>query len=361
MSRTAFVFATLFVIGAFGTLLAAACGGFGAAGPPGGADAVDGALDGAMDGAPVGDASGIVGTYGLATAGDGKGYCDQTFGAISKTFLGPSCCNAADRASGQYVLLVGLLAGLTQECETSLEVSIAKGRLTYNGAAAASCFAELQALAGTACVGAVDVTLANQGASCHGVFAGNVPVSGACINDYECADGLTCVGYATPLPSTIAPLEGTCQNPPAIDQPCAQIKPDGSFGSTTMSFKFGTHPDCAPGAYCTAAAGGKCAAARTAGQSCFETSDCAAGLSCINDKCDAAGPADVGGACSVAGDCKKGLYCQRAGAVESGSCQEKKAASSPCSGGTLSSECKGRCDAPDGSTTGTCVSFCGSP
>jgi hypothetical protein len=226
----------------------------------------------------------------------------------------------------------------------------------YNATAASSCFGEVQKLLGTACGGDVTVQ-AVDGASCHDVFAGNVAPNGACINDYECADGLTCVGYAMPLSGQ--PTEGTCQSPPAIDQPCAQTKPDGSVGSTTISFKFGTHPACAAGAYCTASAGGKCAAVRTAGQTCSETTDCAAGLTCINGTCDAAGPADVGGACALAADCKKGLYCQRAGAG-SGTCQEKKSASSPCSGGALSSECKGRCDAPDGSATGTCVSFCGS-
>jgi hypothetical protein len=305
MTRTAFVFATLFVFGPLGTVLAVACGGSGSGGaapPP------PGAADGAIGGETTGDAA-PVGTYEPATAGLGKSYCDQTVGAITDKLFGATCCSATDRSSPTFLLLEGLFATLAKDCATALEASIAKGRITYNAALATACYADVQTL-GATCGAGTDVTLQTSlGASCHGVFAGHVALSGACINDYECADGLTCVGYATPLPSSVAPLEGTCQNPPAIDQPCEQTKPDGSFGSTTISFKFGTHPDCAPGAYCTASAGGKCAALRTAGQSCSETTDCAVGLSCINGKCDAAGPADVGGTCSVAGDCKKGLFC----------------------------------------------------
>jgi hypothetical protein len=184
--------------------------------------------------------------------------------------------------------------------------------------------------------------------SCKLVFRGLVAENGACSMDADCLDGLTCVGWTSSS-------EGTCKQPPAIGEACGQGATDGGTLTLNINHPFGTHPECATGAYCSAR---KCVAQKNPGDSCTDDEQCAGGKLCRLGVCGDVGDADLNGPCKQNDDCKSGLYCQRPNFTDPGTCQTKLPAGSACTSSV--SSCKGRCDRPDSGTNGTCASFCGS-
>jgi hypothetical protein len=203
-------------------------------------------------------------------------------------------------------------------------------------------------LAGTACGSTNPLSVVTIGA-CTTAFVGQQAEGQPCNGSAECNDGLTCVGYN-------AQLEGTCEQPPADGAACGEAPTDGGATGVFLSWKFGDHPDCAPGAYCRS---GACKAQANAGESCSPPDGCAAGLSCYMGKCSSAGLAGENGACASSGDCQDGLRCAFPAGGGAGACLQKENAGAACSQ-AFGDECKGRCDVPDGGTSGACVSFCGS-
>jgi len=297
--------------------------------------------------------------YVTAPAGAGKAFCDGTWGVVGARF--ETCCTAEDKTTFQYALGRGLFLLVTNRCEGDLEASIAKGRLLYDPGLSAACQKAFNdVLNPTTCSATMPSQMdldAIQSGACKTAFVGTVPEGMPCSEAYECAPGTACVGYtqASVLSPDAGPgTDGTCVKTPGIGQACGQGSRDGGTGAIDESFD---PPACVDGAYCPGA-GQMCAPKKTDGQTCSKTAECANGLSCHRGTCNAAGASDVDGPCKVNDDCKSGLYCDKPSTAD-GTCKQKKVATSACTG-ALSSECQGRCSVPDGSSDGTCVTFCGS-
>jgi hypothetical protein len=65
-----------------------------------------------------------------------------------------------------------------------------------------------------------------------------------------------------------------------------------------------------------------------------------------------------GGACSIDKDCQLPLWCALPTDGGAATCETRQVAGATCAD---NGACLGLCDRPDGSTTGTCIAFCGSP
>jgi hypothetical protein len=288
-----------------------------------------------------------------ATAGQGKDFCDKTYVAFFNAYL--ACCTAQDKTRQEYALL-GLLTIVGQACETELEASIAKGRLSIDPKLAADCESAFAGLVSGGLCGKTSDQLgaqlnSAQAAECKPAIIGLQAIGQPCSGDYECVTGATCVGYTSKA-------DGTCKAPPAIGEACGKGSEEGGTG-LNVNLNFGDHPGCATGAYCSIQ---KCVAQKADGVFCGADNECLNGK-CHEDKCGSTGPTDVGTECRGNSDCKSGLYCQRSpdgGTI--GSCDTKKAAGAPCRGSGFNStgECKGVCDVPDGGDAGSCAAFCGS-
>jgi hypothetical protein len=339
---------TLVVLTSLGSTALLACGsGDSSSGPPpdgGNGSDVSFGTDGI---APPFDAAGIdAGTLGA--------FCEGVYGA----YLGAweACCTAADRATAEYAFLDGILRYIKGLCETNLAGSLADGRIQYDGAEGQTCIGAIQSLlAGYTCNGSFPSGGGSPGAAaaCKGAIVGQQPAGAPCQNDYECLDGLTCIGFIPQRGGTTT--DGVCSQPPGTGQACGAGQADGG-GGVTVHWSFGNHPDCVSGDYCSFS---KCAVQSGPGGNCGANDECTTGLTCIMSACSSSGPAPAGGNCQATSDCQSGLYCQSTDAGQS--CQPKLPAGSTCGGGFLGGNgCKGTCVVPDGGTTGTCASFCGS-
>jgi hypothetical protein len=285
-----------------------------------------------------------------ATAGAGKDFCDKTYVAYFNAYL--ACCNAQDKTRPEYAFLQ-LVNVIGQACEQDFEASIAKGRLSIDPTLAAECEGVFQSLVAGGLCGKTSEQLssqinATQAASCKPAIVGRQAVEQPCAGDYDCAPGLTCVGWTSKG-------DGLCKDHPAIGAACGKGTEEGG-GGVTVTLNFGDHPGCAVGAYCTFQ---KCAALKADNTSCADDKECLNGH-CHEGKCGSQGPTDLASACKVNSDCKSGLYCDHP--TDAGACANKKAEGATCHGAVFSStgECKGVCDVPDGGDAGTCASFCGS-
>jgi hypothetical protein len=284
-----------------------------------------------------------------AQPGQGTAYCQNTYGKLVAWF--PACCSPDDQQTTEYKLGVGIFAAATSTCGPDLEGSIAKGRLEYDAVAAQTCFDAWATVFGSACngnpiVATNSAALASSLETCKNVFRGRVAANGACARDTDCVDGLTCLGWT---PSS----DGTCATPPALSQACGEGLTDAAL-TLNITFPFGDHPGCAPGAYCNKI----CLAQSNPGGSCSKDEQCAGGKLCHAGTCGDVGDSDQNGSCKTNDDCKTGLYCQAPGLGQLGTCLPKQADGATCTSSV--SSCKGRCDRPDGGATGTCKSFCGS-
>ena len=302
-------------------VVAVACGGGTSSDAPGASNESDGGSSGTV-------------------VGSATNYCDATLGAFVQ-YLG-KCCTTDDKATAGYGLLAGLLSAGQASCSKTLDAGVSKGRLTINQDQLASCNATIAQVLPSLCGQPVNASSIDVNA-CKGVYKGTVAVGGACAGDQECQDGLTCVGWT-------ANSDGACKNPPAIGEPCGKGQSEGGTLELTSNFNFGSHPGCAPGAYCDF---GKCQAQVADGKSCLaDTKDECASGHCFEGKCGATPPSGQGGPCTTKSDCTSGLYCDRPSGAATGTCQAQKTAGSACT--NQQNECKGSC------TSGKCTSFCGS-
>lgn len=279
-----------------------------------------------------------------ATAAD---YCESTLGRFVAGF--GKCCTPDDQQTDQYKLQVGLFALAEKSCAPRLEASLASGRVGYDATAAQACYpAYQQAVDSIPCGGNVPTFLPEALASCAKVFTGRVAEAGACRGDYECLDGLTCVGFTTGS-------DGTCKRPPALNEACGEAQGDaGGQLDVHVRFGFGKHPKCSTGTYCF---NRTCRAEAQPGGACSSDDQCPDDLKCRQAVCSNAPVEDLGGPCKSHSDCKAPLFCEQPSFGAAGTCQPKKAAGEPC--GTFAL-CKGRCDRVDGGTSGTCKAYCGS-
>lgn len=282
--------------------------------------------------------------------------CKATWGTIYDSY--DACCSANDRTSVRYKLVFGQLGVFKEACTPQLEASAAAGRIALDQTGYEACtgaFAKF--FTGGACGKDLTPVLdIDTVAGCDAAVVGKQPAGMPCLRDYECQNGLTCIGYA-------GAHDGVCAAPPAIGSACGAGKSDGGAGGdAVVAFSFGDHPRCATGATCNRS-NGRCVASVAANQPCTDTEQCSAGLACLLGVCSSGAPSPAGGPCKATKDCLGGtLYCEGATAAAPGKCATKKPAGSACAaaGALGGSTCGGQCVAPDGGAAGQCVSFCGS-
>ena len=277
-------------------------------------------------------------------------FCNASFGAFFSDLQG--CCSAADMQSSYYGLVTGLVAQGQQFCGQQIPASVLAGRATFDPTAVAACEQQFQKTYSGKCWPELVTNHASTGgtfatSACRNVVTGLQHAGQPCTNDYECVDGLACVGETTTN-------DGACQAPGALGATCGE---GNCAGNCPTDWGFGNHPACVAGAYCF----GTCQALAMPGQSCLGEDSCVSGYVCV-----ATGPqascktsySPQGTECQQTQDCLDGLYCDTS--VEAGGygyCEPKGAAGATCTDGH---GCNGYCDLPDGGGAGTCVALCGS-
>jgi hypothetical protein len=301
-------------------------------------------------GAPPGDAGPGVDAAGITAAV--TAFCDGGYQAALAGLA--TCCTAADMQTSEYGVAVGGASLGTSSCIQQFVPSVVGGRAAFDADAAASCQHQIQATFAAGCWGALDGK-ANQApptifanAACSGVITGLQGVGKPCADDYECADGLTCVGET-------ASQDGVCQTPPAVGAPCGGMSCAGNCGT---DWGFGNHPECAPGGYCD----DTCQALSSSGQPCqVGFPSCAGSLVCVQTGIQGfcmSSYAGEGGICGEQSNCQVNLYCDyevEAGGY--GECEPRGTAGASCKDDY---GCLGYCNVPDGGAEGTCVAICGS-
>lgn len=114
-------------------------------------------------------------------------------------------------------------AFFTSFATTQHKASIEKGRIEYDGAAAAGCIA---AIRGVTCAqysaGAID----DRPISCRPFLIPKVADGGACLQDYECISD-NCVGESTSIGED--PVDGACAPMPDVGQECDDNCTDGNY------------------------------------------------------------------------------------------------------------------------------------
>jgi len=327
----------------------------------------------AESGAPLPDGAGD------RRAGDGGpmgSLCDSTLGAILAAF--DACCTAADMQQQEYKAIQVLNRAIISVCNDSITASLAKGRIRIDSAQASACatYFQQQLQAGSVCwphlfegpplaSGTEPPTLFGN-ASCSTAVVGLQTAGAPCAQDFECADGLTCVGWTASCndlscTSGLDQTDGTCVTAPvAANAACGPSIPPNDGGivvDVASDYGFGMHTPCPAGQEC---AGGQCIAAYVgAGSPCYDNSDCMAGLTCFELKCGTQTASSAGGPCVMSSDCVAGNYCNTDDG--GGVCDPLQANGSSCHYALLNeTDCKGYCEIPAGGTTGMCAAFCGS-
>lgn len=318
-------------------------------------DAPAGAPDASSSDAPVTPPPPSTPSDGGVDATELEAFCAGTLGLRAPRYA--ECCSEAD-APQRYRFDHGLLSGLGLECTESLGKSLAANRVTFVASAAQTCATNVSTeLAARSCPEVVRAptneqpkTLFNEAEGCADVIVGRQSEGAPCARDYECQDGLTCVGW-TP------DGDGVCKTPPGDGELCGNGIPDGSGFFDILTWGFGSHPRCAAGFTCspTAFQQGTCKAQQPAGGECDAHEECLDGLRCQNGSCSTDGPGPAAAPCERTSDCQGGLFCKFA---DGGSCTPRGVAGDECTS-DLSSECQGACVREDGGPR-HCVAYCGS-
>jgi len=318
----------------------------------------DASADGSMpiDGGP-GDATPVEATPDAAPqeasvhveAGAGVAFCDATYGELRITFEG--CCNSSDTSQNDYKFIDAIYAAITTDCENAVSSAIAKGRVAFDTTAAAACEAAFQQRVDQGnCWGVIDTNQPGPpifgSSACQGVVAGLQAAGQPCAVDFECQNGLSCVGWT-------GATDGTCTAPGSVGAACEQAPDAGS--ALYLDWGFGNHPSCAAGAYCVTPT---CQAQGASGAPCTSDAACAAQMTCLLGACSASGPSGDGGPCDGKVDCQDGFYCAPADGGATGACTPREPLGGGCSAN--GDQCKGLCVVPDGGTSGVCTAFCGS-
>jgi hypothetical protein len=296
---------------------------------------------------PPGD-GGVPLDAGSVDGGAGVAFCDATYGSLRTAFDG--CCASGDKLTDQFKFIDAIYAAITKDCESAVSGAIAHGRVAFDPTAAAACVSAFQQrIAAGNCWNQVDTNQPGPpvfGASaCTGVVRGLQGSGAPCAVDFECRDGLTCVGWT-------GASDGTCRAPGAAGLPCEQAPDAGS--ALYIDWGLGNHPSCASGAYCVTPT---CKAQGGSGAKCSEDQACQSPLTCHLGKCSSSGISADGGACDGKVDCAEGSYCAipDGGA---GTCTPRVPLGGDCT--PSGDQCKGLCVVPDGGKTGVCAALCGS-
>jgi hypothetical protein len=306
--------------------------------------------DARVEGSSDAGAESTTSIEGGSDGGAGVAFCDATYGALRVAFEG--CCTSGDTTTDQYKFIDAIYVALTQTCEKQLASAIGGGRVTFDPTAAAACEqAFQQTVAAGVCWGNIDTNQPGPPQyalpACAGVVTGLQTAGSPCAVDFECKDGLACVGWT-------GAGDGHCALPGDAGASCEQ-SPDAS-SALDIDYGFGTHPSCTPGAYCVTPT---CKAQAAPGAACSSDQACQGGGDCHLGKCGDAGPTSDGGGCDTRADCQQGLYCAPGdGGALPGSCQSRLPAGGQCT--ATGDECKGICVVPDGGKTGICTAVCGS-
>jgi len=283
-------------------------------------------------------------------AGAALAVCDAILGTISRSF--DFCCSAADMTIRGYKNVHNLITTAINECDTNLSTSLIRARIRIDEAQTQACATAMATgLAATpACWPDVFLNRSSDSpatwspAACQSPVVGQQAVGDPCFQDYECASGLTCVGY------TGTTTDGRCETPPALGQPCGPA----AHGAVTYGYPFGAHPSCQGSAFCQL--GSICTAPVGADAGCDFTEACLPGFECVEARCSAGGYRSTGEACQGDNDCVEGTYCDLADASP-GICTPLLAGGSPCNHpGADGHQCSGFCS----EDAGTCVTLCGS-
>ncbi len=284
-----------------------------------------------------------------STAIDGAALaCNATMGQYLESFA--SCCSPADRETATYAAIVDRATGW---CESYLRSSLDQARVRVDADRAATCKADVAAYLHVHpnCWPTPNryphPATAFTSAACKAAVIGLRAEGESCRVDFECSDGLTCVGWSNDS-------DGSCKRPPLVGETCKYAVPADTtnFSVTDYSFPFGAHPACAPGAYCDVT----CKPLSAVGEACDTDTGCNAGLVCLARRCTAGDYVAEGGTCTYVHECRDGLDCvvPTQGTDPSGHCTARKSAGGACKRGW---DCLGRCD----TASGTCVAFCGAP
>jgi hypothetical protein len=312
-----------------------------------GDDSTGGDDSSAFDSAPPPPDAGVDGP----SPADLVAFCDNIYGAVATSYEG--CCNAADKANVVYQYLDAILHLEVTDCEQTLGGSATNGRIAFDPASAASCESEFHTYLGQVKCPIFNDSNQTAGSAfaappCSNVVTGLQPIGSPCAQDYECQQGLTCVGWTQTS-------DGTCQTPPSTGSPCGPELSDA--GTSPLDFGFGGHPKCVSGNFCYRT----CIAQFAGGTPCIVDEECQPPLTCSLEQCQSSsGPSAQGGPCAQLKDCQNGLYCQLGPDGGAGSCQTKETAGSTCQGGLSSNQCDGLCEAPEAGAAGQCAAFCGS-
>lgn len=270
-------------------------------------------------------------------------FCEKTYGQF-KTYLAV-CCDDTDRATEEYGATAKIFNQIADDCAGVLTFSAEAGRVTYDGTIGDKCKEIFEPFSDTAvCKNGITFNVQK---TCQGTIKGTQPEGEACRADFECVEGLWCKGAEDTK-------EGACAKPVAIGASCAST----GTAVDNAPYGFGVHEHCVSGAFCsTATTTAKCAALGDDGDACTAANQCTSGK-CYLGKCSNIGPVAAGKECLISKDCERGNFCELNEAGTTGTCKARLLEGGDCKLGD--DRCKGRCDAPDTTTPGTCASFCGS-
>jgi hypothetical protein len=277
-------------------------------------------------------------------------FCDATYGELRIAFEG--CCTSGDTTTNEYKFVDAIYAALTKDCESALSSAVARGRVTFDPTAAAACEAAFQQrIAQGNCWGNVDTNQPGPpifgSSACSAVVTGLQAKGAPCAADFECQDGLTCVGWT-------GSTDGACASPGGSGKACEQAADAGS--ALYVDWGFGNHPSCATGAYCVTPT---CQKQGGSGATCNADQACTSPMICHLGACAATAISADGGACDGKIDCQQGLYCAPGdGGALPGTCSPRLPLGAQCAAN--GDECKGLCVVPDGGKTGVCTALCGS-
>jgi hypothetical protein len=250
------------------------------------------------------------GSSSSSSSGGGGGATATLGAAIIAVVSAQSATLAAPSCENWSAVQVSYMNAYGARMAATLQAEADAGRLTYSRTAADACLAAVQA---QTCA----QSRAGMPPVCNTAFVGTVAAGGACSTQDACGATAWCNTSSTCPGICMAGLANgaTCSGDlfcaskycDFTNSWCAAALPTGATNGAACGT--GKNNQCAPGLYCDAGAG-TCLPLEVAGGPCSSSSSCAAGLSCDGGGfCRAM--AAIGGSCVTTG-CPAGAYCSTA-------------------------------------------------
>lgn len=284
--------------------------------------------------------------------GQGTDFCNATLGTVKAAIT--SCCSPAE-ATGLTEDVFHNIDAYIAACSTKLEASIAAHRTAPTPQDFEACENGYRSVFGPdagAC-GAVDTYRVFDvlSPSCATAFTGKGVVNDGCSGDFDCGNGLVCIGYSDTV-------DGKCQAPAPQDGVCGKA---ATSGTSAVDLVIPAHNSCTNGLYCN---GGTCKTAVADNGACTTDQSCT-GQNCLMGHCAKArsgGSKSINGdGCVTSSDCQTGFFCEIPGNIAAlevdagappyavGTCAPSRSDGQGCDGGTdhqcLSNSCSsGSCD-----------------